>query len=545
MPRALALRASRWTVLLLFCTCPPVIIQSLAQISLQPPSSNPETRYTLSGSVINSITGEPIPRALVQIYAGAERLAFTDASGQFQFEGLAPGETRIDARKPGFFDVPHPDYLMQTMVKIGPQMQPVILNLIPEGVIYGHIQDGLGQPIEGLPVKVIAVRIAEGKKRVESGGNRTTDEDGNFRIADIRPGSYYVEAGPGTRLDRLSGRHAGYSALFYPTAHDLSSAMPFQIGPGQQVDANFSLKAEPMFHLSGTVACLAPDDGVNLRLLDRSGEYLSFSVGYGPAPCQFQAEVLSGSYTFVVNSWHEGALLSAEIALNVNSDLTGISAAPSPAHSIPIAVRAESTSRSGPQRRGTKEPNAYLASIHLSANAGSLNQSDYQAQPEGDPKNPSLVLRNLPSGKYSVEVNASAPWYVQSAQSGGTDLLREELTVTGGVQTPPIEIVLHDDGATLSGKVDVGQSVRPTAVVLAPDHGSTTQTKSGNVSDGGDFALQGLAPGNYNVLAFDLMDGLEYANPEVLNRFLSRATHVTLLPNEERKITVELTKAGN
>ena len=50
---------------------------------------------------------------------------------------------------------------------------------------------------------------------------------------------------------------------------------------------------------------------------------------------------------------------------------------------------------------------------------------------------------------------------MQSAQCGDTDLLRDELTVVAGVQTSPIEIVLRDDGATVSGRVDVGQGVRP------------------------------------------------------------------------------------
>ncbi len=134
---------------------------------------------------------------------------------------------------------------------------------------------------------------------------------------------------------------------------------------------------------------------------------------------------------------------------------------------------------------------------------------------------------------------------MQSAQCGDTDLLRDELTVVAGVQTSPIEIVLRDDGATVSGRVDVGQGVRPTAVVLVPDLGPASQAKTVTASDNGAFALQGLAPGNYYVLAFDLMDGLEYADPDLLNRFLSRAIHVTLQPNEEQKISVELTKAGS
>ena len=78
-----------------------------------------------------------------------------------------------------------------------------------------------------------------------------------------------------------------------------------------------------------------------------------------------------------------------------------------------------------------------------------------------------------------------------------------------------------------------------------PDLGPASQAKTVAASDNGAFALQGLAPGNYYVLAFDLMDGLEYADPDLLNRFLSRAIHVTLQPNEEQKISVELTKAGS
>jgi hypothetical protein len=81
-------------------------------------------------------------------------------------------------------------------------------------------------------------------------------------------------------------------------------------------------------------------------------------------------------------------------------------------------------------------------------------------------------------------------------------------------------------------------------MALVPDSGPAIQTKTVTVSDNGDFIVQGLPPGNYYVLAFDLMDGLEYAEPDVVNQFLSRATHVTLQPNEKYKIPVELRKVG-
>jgi hypothetical protein len=41
-------------------------------------------------------------------------------------------------------------------------------------------------------------------------------------------------------------------------------------------------------------------------------------------------------------------------------------------------------------------------------------------------------------------------------------------------------------------------------------------------------------------MAFDRIDRLEYANPEVLNAYLGQASHVTLLPNGQAAITVNL-----
>src|SRR5947209_2746844 len=72
--------------------------------------------YRVSGVVVNSITGEPIQRALVDVNVpverkradgitefNAKRLAvMTDGSGQFTLEGIPAGRYAIGARKPGY-----------------------------------------------------------------------------------------------------------------------------------------------------------------------------------------------------------------------------------------------------------------------------------------------------------------------------------------------------------------------------------------------------------------------------------------------------------
>ena len=62
---------------------------SAAQISS--PSTNGET-FTLSGTVVNSVTGEPIARAMVRTNGPVQRTGFSDGEGHFQFDGLPAGQ---------------------------------------------------------------------------------------------------------------------------------------------------------------------------------------------------------------------------------------------------------------------------------------------------------------------------------------------------------------------------------------------------------------------------------------------------------------------
>ena len=66
-------------------------------------SSGSQPIYSLSGSVVNSATGEPIPRALVRTNGMVRRDAFTDAQGHFQIDSMPQCQVTVTAQKPGFF----------------------------------------------------------------------------------------------------------------------------------------------------------------------------------------------------------------------------------------------------------------------------------------------------------------------------------------------------------------------------------------------------------------------------------------------------------
>ncbi len=545
MPRVFPGSFGRSRVLLLLGLCP--VLTALAQVSGQP--SYPDPKYKLSGTVINSVTGEPIRRVLVQIYTGSQPVALTDGSGQFEFEGLAPGTTSVNVRKPGFFDEQQGSQPAgPQVVTIGPDSKPVLLKLTPESVIYGHVQNVGGEPIEHLPVKVVAARIVEGKKRWEVVGSVATNEDGEFRIANLPAGSYYVEAGPSWRfLGPVSSqqRPEGYPALFYGGASELNSATPIQLGAGQQIRTDFSLQMATLFKVSGVISGFAPGQDVNIHFEDRLGDAFTLSSKFDPMSGQFQTAAPAGSYRLAANAWsREGMSFNAEVPLNISSDVSGVRLVLAPSNVIPIIVRTEATHPIPAAGRRNQTAGIPLPNARLQATTNMLGPSEIWARPEG-PNNRSLTLRDVPSGKYSLEVESGGPYYVQSAQCGDADLLREDLAVTAGVQTPPIEVVLRDDGATLSGKVAVGQSRRPAAIVLLPEHSSGSRTRAAFASPDGDFTVQNLAPGDYRVFAFDRPEELEYANPDVLERYLVAGVHVSLQPNEEHTVNLDLIHVGN
>ncbi|HKW19422.1 MAG TPA: carboxypeptidase-like regulatory domain-containing protein [Terriglobales bacterium] len=511
--------------------------------------------YALSGSVVNSVTGEPIRRALVVSSSAGEHLALTDANGRFEFDGLPAGEIDVRVHKPGFFGQEELGHgAGPSVVAIGPGTPSLDLKLVPQSVIYGHVKNQEGEPIEMVPVKAISSRIVEGRKRWQVVGAGSTNEDGEFRIANLTAGSYYIEAEPGDYarhaadsdddVGRADIRDEGYAAAFYPGASDMSSATPFEIGAGQEADIELSLRPLIIYKVSGRVVGLPPNSGIQMMFTDRSGNQFSSLKAFNPAMGNFEAEVPAGRYTLQVLAWMpEGKQLRAESSVNVTGDTPGLSLALATVEPTPINLRLE---RSKPSVRGHESLTQGTSLVQLQfvpaeeEFEGRELWSIWQMNPR-----PMLVLPDLPAGRYSVEVHATGDWYVQSAQCGSTDLLHEQLIVTPGMQVPLVDVVLRDDSARLSGHVNTGQSQTAAAVLVMPEQGPANRTVVINTGPNGNFFVANLAPGNYTVLALDSADGLEYGNPDAMDAYASQAAHVMLEPNGQSEITVELTHITN
>jgi hypothetical protein len=536
---------------------PPLLlaVRSLSErlqenVSFESPQNSNDDKYTLRGTVVNSLSAEPIRGALVQVYFRGQSSMLTGPDGKFQFDGLPAGQSTIAVRKPGFFseDEFEPNARGQHLATTGPNSSPVVLKLVPEGVIYGRISEEDGEPIEGLPVALLVQSLQSGRKTWQQRPGAETDEDGSFRFAELPPGNYFLSAGPSRNPlifpAKLSQPGAqGIPLVYYPVGSELAAAAPISITPGKKAEINLTLSPQPFYRVSGTIGGYTSSQQVILQLRNSAGIRLAYNSRFDSASGTFRILwVPAGAYTLQADAPDgHGHSLTATVPLTVTADLSGVHLILLPTVTIPIRMSVI-TSRTGAERFWEQE-NYFPAYVQLVARNAGLLELRYGSQQVGEKGASSLEVQNIAPGTYSVEVNPNGPLYVQSAMSGTTNLLESDLSVAPGTSPQPIEIMLRDDVASLSGNVSLNSQPLSATILAFSEHASAPP-RIQPTDPGGGFQLSFLPPGAYKILAVDHPDRLEYANPDALRKYLSKAREVTLSPDQSAKIDLELVKVG-
>lgn len=515
------------------------LLISLTAVAQSASGANDGATYSVSGIVQNSVTGEPIPRALVQLGSESPKAVFTDSGGRFEFDQLRGGMILMaNARKPGFLSPNEVDSTATLpLVHTGPDAPPLTLKLIPESVIFGRALKPDGEPIGYLTVQLFSVEVLEGRRKVVPMNSTQTNEDGEYRIAGLKPGTYYLQAGPrflttwiGTPGARA--REAAYRPLFYPGVSDLSSATPLQVSAGQQLQADLSLNPDPVFRISGTLAGMPPSDPAGevfprVTVLPRDNRTSAMPV-QADSGNEFHAKVPAGSYIIRADIDTPQGPYGGDLPVTVQSDMSGLNLMVGPAPELRVEVSVQRTrAEPNPRNRTLDQVNAHFISQDLK---GATFENAFSGG----------VVRGLEPGVYAVEITPLNPeLYVDSAQCGGVDLLRDNLMV--GVGTPPIRVSLRDDGGTLVGNIasDGHGPGRSATVLIIPDR-APKQIRATVGAVGGQFVSPKLAPGDYTVVALDRVNGIEYTNPEVMSPYLANATHVSVAANSETRFTVNL-----
>ena len=524
-----------------------------------PSAPNPSERFTINGTVIDAATGEPVRKALVQVNSVPRRTTFSDSDGRFQLEGIPAGPVTLSVQKPGYFGDQELSPGGPPLVEVGPKASSIVVKLTPEAVISGKVTTAEGAPLEHVSMNLTYIDIHEGRRRWQTNSSVITDEDGRFRFANLRPGTYYVGAAPYTPLAEtmLEGEQpptTGFPGSYYPGVPDLASAAPIQLTAGQQAEANFSLHDVPVYSVSGMISGYAPNQGVAIQVFDQSGVQVPTGVQFSADNGRFDVHALAaGNYLLkVTSSMGPNQPVRAETRVNLSSNLYNLHIALAPELSIPVVVRLEPAA-SATQQTGARlriSPAGPPVSVRLIGSGPGANEA--YASLDGPANQQSLVLRNVEPGRYSAVIDPRESWYVASADYGQTNLLADDLVIVPGAPPLPLNIVLRNDCASLGGLVHVPDGlVAPVYIVAVQDGVANASPRTTYFYPQRDknpgapeFFLDSLAPGDYLVFAFGRAEALEYSNPDVLQNYASQAARITLAPGRRAEVSLELIPAG-
>lgn len=510
----------------------------------------------LRGKVVNSVTGEPVGGALVQIYAPGQRVQFTTSDGTFVFTDLPPGSYSPVARKPGFFNEQELSIPIQPMLIQSAQSEAVVLKLTPEAIIYGEIKNEDEQPLGGVVVRAQQWRVQNGQRQLVTFRDAITDDEGNFRLAELRQGHYYLSFpstngggwSPTFQLSSKKQEEQGYGAQFYPGVSDLKSATVIEVLPGAQVHIVQALAPERLFQVAGVVHGADPQSGFNLMLMNSAGDMVQRDQNIDPKTGQFQIRgVPAGTYLLRVTANQRPRLrdtasgmlalaeeerppLTAALPLQVHSDLSGLVVVLGTGTAISVQVRDETSNNAGAN-------NLHQVFLQITPHEFSNFSSSIMMPPSPGDRRAATRFEGLAPDTYTVEARPYGPWYISSLRCGSEDLLRNDLTVSQGASLPPIEVTLRDDGAQLTVNVkDKGQPTAAGILLFSSDYPRRSQFLGSSAS----LSMGNLPPGTYYLIAMRGAESLEFGNPTVMARYLTHATEVTLGPRANVTVVAEV-----
>ncbi len=162
-----------------------------------------EAQGSISGRVVNSVTGAPVNRAEVSITVDGRTdlrgTAPTDADGRFVCRSLPVGKYRLGAQKSGYapmdFGATHPFMAGHVIVlAAGEQKTGIVIQLPQLAVMTGMVRDVDGEPAPRVGVQALRREFQRGKPVWLQVGWANTDSNGHFRIFHMLPGKYLISA---------------------------------------------------------------------------------------------------------------------------------------------------------------------------------------------------------------------------------------------------------------------------------------------------------------------------------------------------------------
>jgi len=552
-------------------------------------ASTSNSKISIHGVVSNSVTHEPIAHALV--FSPTNHFAtFTDEEGRFEFALPQPENgslTTVDsvevessmsvysgfpflltARKPGFLGSRNQNRRIMDFSLVTPG-RDVNLTLIPEARILGRVVLPSSNAADRIPIQLYHRQIQQGRAYWNLVASMQVRASGEFRFADLEPGTYKVFTGELMDRDPLTfdprGPVYGYPPAYFSNATDFQTATPIELSPGMTYQAELSPIRQPYHNVKISVSNPPADGQIDVKISVQGRKGPGFDLGYNP-----QNQTIGGSLpngTYVIEASHQSPPASSgSVHLVVNSKpIDGPPLTLVPCSTVRINAKLEFKSNSDAESEiqgGGQISSRGSMQLGRFANVG-LDPAEELSSPNVflpsvSGHDDTLVLDGVAPGRYWIRVDSSRG-YVAALTVGDVDLLRRPLTVGLGSNLV-VDATLRDNGAEISGTVEGDSSYAPTPGVsvtahfpgqwsanlyLIPLADSPGQFRQASIEPDGKFDVKEVSPGAYRVLAFDRPQlELEYTNSEVMRAYEGKGEVVRVAAGQKETVRLHLIATG-
>ena len=512
----------------------------------------------ISGQVSRSDTGEPIPKAQIELYpgnpdtaeaAGPERIVRSGTDGTFVFPDLPAGTYGISVWRNGFseFSTQENEGGQFVTLKPGEKLEGLRLRLHPTGAIAGHVSDEDGDAVQGLEVFALRINFQPGgRKQVSAFAQALTDDLGDFRLPNLAPGSYYVSAGGliqrpmgavGLKQSPTGGLH--YRNTFYPGTPSLDEAQALKVGPGLTAnDIRFTAPIERNYAITGKVLrgegrLALKDAEISCQRVDAPGYTFGSAGGSVQMESDYSFKFWSlppGDYTLVVKTVNAGVATELGFA-SVRVVDSNVQA------NIDLGRAAEV--------HGSVEASQGLSLAGKRITLETFASGFYLLHEAGIDPGGRFVITNLPPGEFIFTVSdaqGGESAYVKKAICNGRDYASRELTLAVGT-TLDCDVTLASDTGTIHGKVTDRENPAVGLVVLVPESRELRRipryTLTADTDATGQYRIAGLIPGDYLMFAVPPNADHSYFSLDFPERHADLTEHVSVAPSTTQVVNLK------
>jgi hypothetical protein len=516
--------------------------------------------YSITGTVINGVTGSPLPHSSVSLLLSKDRTqaasVIADDHGAFRFLHLPAGRYILSASHRGYLTANYDGHDGFTTALVTGEgldcCSNLQMRLIPGGVISGVVSEDSGDVVSQGRVTLYRESNQDGSERVRRVRTESLDETGAYEISGLQPGNYFlaVTAQPwyatqvrGMQLrtrrnangseDTSNETHSPldlvYATTFYPDTTDETAATPIPIKGGDHLQINFSLHPVPAVHVKVQLPARTGERNSPFsppqiqQTIFGSTEYISSPTFiHGDSEGHFEAELSAPPGQYVVRTSDNAGVPGRQMAVDITTDQT-----------LNIATGAPLADVTGKFALASGEaiPENLFVSLQQVSNGQGAGGDRVE-------KDGTFTIHNVAPGTYHINFFANGKrLHVTRMVANGAKIAHRQITIGSGPVT--LAGLLYPDlGLSVSGFVKKdGKPVPGAMVVLVPSDPADYRDyfRRDQSNSDGSFEFQNVEPGKYTIIA--IQDGwtLDWAEPDVIRRYLPQGQPVNITGHSPQK----------